>query len=65
MSDQENALRQLEDHARNFLNSDLWSYTGYFTNDFYGKAGAEYYKWSKRAYELIQKVIESQETDAG
>ena len=52
----EQAIAELKRHADAFLQNGLWSYTGYFPNDFYGKEGERYYKWSKRAYDLIKKL---------
>ena len=52
----EKAIKDLQRHAREFLNGGLWSYTGYFPDDFYGKEGHRYYEWSKRAYDLIRAL---------
>jgi hypothetical protein len=49
-------LKKLQQHAQLFLDSSLWAYTGYFPDDFYGKEATRYYKWSKRAYDLIRDL---------
>jgi hypothetical protein len=52
----EDAERALLAHANDFLQSGLWSWSGYFPNDFYGKEGEKYYRWSKMAYDLIMAL---------
>ena len=52
----EQIIQQLKREANEFLQSGLWSYTGYWPNDFYGKEAEQYYRWSKRVYELIEKL---------
>ena len=52
------AIKALESHADAFLQGGLWSYTGYFPNDSYGKMGEDYYRWSKRAFDLIKALKE-------
>lgn len=56
MTERSRAMQALQDHADAFLQRGLWSYTGYFPDDFYGKEASNYYKWSKRAYDLIKAV---------
>lgn len=53
---QEEAILELKQHADQFLQSGMWSHTGYFPDDSYGNEAKEYYEWSKRAYELIKKL---------
>ncbi len=57
----EDAERALLAHANDFLQSGLWSWSGYFPNDFYGKEGEKYYRWSKRAYSLIMALKAARE----
>jgi hypothetical protein len=56
MTDPDKAKADLIAHADAFLQGGLWSWAGYFPNHFHGKLGEDYYRWSKRAYDLIQKL---------
>lgn len=49
-------IKKLKRHAYSFLQRGLCSYSGYWPDDFYGKEAQQYYEWSQRAYELIEKL---------
>ena len=52
----EQLLHELKQHAESFLRNGLRAYSGYFPDDFYGKEGWRYYKWSQRAFEIIDQL---------
>lgn len=56
MPEREQAIKALKEHAETFLQNGLLAYTGYFPDDFYGKEATRYYRWSKRAYDLIKQI---------
>lgn len=52
---QEEVTADIRKQQKAFQNN-LWAYTGYFPDDSYGKMGEQYYKWSKRMYELVKEL---------
>lgn len=56
----------IEDLRRqmDYFRDNLWAWSGYFPSDFHGKLGEQYYKWSKKTYDILRKIdLEAEVSD--